>query len=403
MNTFLYIDPGTGSMLFSLFIGIATAAVFGIKKLFIKLKFSLSSGKRDTAADKEVLPYVIFSDHKRYWNVFSSICDEFEKLKIPLTYYTCSSDDPVLSQNYEYVKGEFIGEGNKPFVKLNFLKADKVISTTPGLDVYQWKRSKNVNKYIHIPHSIDDLSNYKMFGLDHYDVVLASGQNQIDFINKIEALRNINKKEMHIVGSTYMDGLLAKKNGLSDTKKTNKLTVLVAPSWGKNSILCKFGEKFLTALTKTDFEIIVRPHPQSKTADKEVLDSLMKKFPDIDWNFDNDNFSIMNQSDVLISDFSSIIFDYSFIFERPVIYADTDFDTSTFDADWVDETLWAQRVLPKIGLQLKEKDFDNISDIIKDLIQNKTLSEDRNNIINECWCYKGEASKRIMDYLLNKQ
>lgn len=403
MNTFLYIDPGTGSMLFSLFIGITTAAVFGLRKLFIKLKFILSSGKRDTTIDKEVLPYVIFSDHKRYWNVFSSICDEFEKLQIPLTYYTCSNDDPVLSQNYKYVKGEFIGEGNKPFVKLNFLKADKVISTTPGLDVYQWKRSKNVNKYIHVSHSIDDLSYYRMFGLDHYDVVLASGQNQIDFIKKIESVRNINKKELLIVGSTYMDLLLEKKKQSEVKNKSEKLTVLVAPSWGNNSILCKFGEKFLSSLSKTDFNIIIRPHPQSLTSDKTTLDYLMNKFSYMEWNFDNDNFNVMNKADILISDFSSIIFDFSFIFNKPVIYADTDFDTSKFDADWIDEPVWASKALPKIGIRLDENDFDKLSEIINKLIMNEQLAAEREKLCNECWCYKGEAAKRIVNYLINEK
>ena len=35
----LYIDPGTGSMLFSLAIGIATAGVFALRSLVIKFKF----------------------------------------------------------------------------------------------------------------------------------------------------------------------------------------------------------------------------------------------------------------------------------------------------------------------------------------------------------------------------
>ena len=39
MTNFLYIDPGTGSMLFSILIGLAAAAVFGAKALFLKLKF----------------------------------------------------------------------------------------------------------------------------------------------------------------------------------------------------------------------------------------------------------------------------------------------------------------------------------------------------------------------------
>ena len=192
----LYIDPGTGSMLFSLFIGIAAAASFGLRALFLKIKF-IFSAKQSLKADnnnssypppydtQNSTPYVIFSDHKRYWNVFKPICDEFERRQIPLVYYTASPDDPALSAGYQFVRAEFIGEGNKPYAKLNMLRADILLATTPGLDVYQWKRSKGVKYYVHIPHTVDDLAGYRMFGLDFYDAVLVSGENQKSLIKKI--------------------------------------------------------------------------------------------------------------------------------------------------------------------------------------------------------------------------
>ncbi|MBQ0161655.1 MAG: CDP-glycerol--glycerophosphate glycerophosphotransferase [Treponema sp.] len=303
INNFLYIDPGTGSMLFSLFIGIATAAVFGAKALFVKLKFILSGGKSSGDEQKDIIPYVIFSDHKRYWNVFGPICEEFEKRKISLVYYTASKDDPVFNQNYTYIKPEFLGEGNKPYAKLNFLKADKVIATTPGLDVYQWKRSKGVKTYIHIPHSAGDLSTYRMFGLDHYDVVLTTGENQINFIRKMENIRpSINKKELISVGCTFFDENQKRLNSTKTNSKHEHPIVLIAPSWGKSAILSRFGDKLLTELSKTDFKIIVRPHPQSLSSEKELLDSLSKKFENsnITWNFDNDNFNVLNESDIMI-------------------------------------------------------------------------------------------------------
>ena len=119
-----YIDPGTGSMLLSLFIGIAAATVFGIRALIIKLQFIFSGGKANSKLDSKNIPYVIYSDHKRYWNVFKPICDEFEKRKINLVFYTSSPDDPALSEKYNYVSCSYIGEGNKAFVKLNMLHAD---------------------------------------------------------------------------------------------------------------------------------------------------------------------------------------------------------------------------------------------------------------------------------------
>ena len=89
---------------------------------------------------------------------------------------------------------------NEEFAKLNFLNARIVLSTTPGLDVYQWKRSKNVDYYIHIPHAASDISMYRMFGIDHYDAILISGKYQEKQIREMEKVGNLPAKEIKIVG-----------------------------------------------------------------------------------------------------------------------------------------------------------------------------------------------------------
>ena len=73
----LYIDPGTGSMLFTILIGIIGTGYFLLRSVIIKIKFIFRGGKVRDVEDKKI-PVVIFSDHKRYWNVFKPICDEFE-------------------------------------------------------------------------------------------------------------------------------------------------------------------------------------------------------------------------------------------------------------------------------------------------------------------------------------
>ncbi len=327
----LYIDPGTGSMLFSLFIGIAAAASFGFRALYLKMKFLFSGGKNASAADSKNIPVVIFSDHKRYWNVFEPVCDEFERHKKNLTYYTASPDDPALQKKYDFVHAEYLGERNKPFAKLNFLHADIVLSTTPGLDVYQWKRSRFVKKYVHIPHSVSDLCGYRMFGLDHYDAVLGTGTNQLKSMREIENLRpSIKEKEFYVAGCTYLDSMKKRFESLPKTGRREKKTVLVAPSWGKSGILSRFGGKFLEALGKTGYEIIVRPHPQSVVSEQNILKSLSEKYSSFEWNYDNDNFNVLSRADILITDFSGVMFDYALIFDKPFIYADTNFDESPY-------------------------------------------------------------------------
>ena len=82
-----------------LFIGIVTTAYFFVRQLIIKLKFFFLGGRaKDTGSDR--LPICVFSEGKRYWNVFKPVCDELEARHQKAVYLTCSEDDPALSAKY---------------------------------------------------------------------------------------------------------------------------------------------------------------------------------------------------------------------------------------------------------------------------------------------------------------
>ena len=400
---FLYIDPGTGSMLFSILIGIVSTLIFFGQRLFMKLKFVLSGGKGAKISSAKI-PYVIFSDHKRYWNVFKPICDEFEKRGVNLVYWTASPDDPALTEKYEHIKAQFIGEGNKAFARLNMMNARIVLSTTPGLDVYQWKRSKTVDFYVHILHAVDDPASYRMFGLDFYDAVLLSGSYQVEQIRFLEKERNIKEKELVVVGCPYMDTMYSRLKNASRKNEGNR-TVLLAPSWGASSILSKYGERILDALIATGFKIIVRPHPQTLVSEKNIIEPLIKKYSESEnfsWNYDNDNFEVLNSADILITDFSGIIFDYSLIFDRPLIYADTSFDTAPYDADWLKEPMWKFRVLPSLGVKLEEALFGDMKSLIENTINNEDLKAGRENARKIAWENIGKSAELTADYMIKK-
>ena len=54
-----YIDPGTGSMLFTILIGIIGAGIYSLRMLIIKIRFALSGGKAETNQKK--IPFVIYN------------------------------------------------------------------------------------------------------------------------------------------------------------------------------------------------------------------------------------------------------------------------------------------------------------------------------------------------------
>ncbi len=398
-----YIDPGTGSMLFTILLGLISGFAFFWKKVVLKLKILLSGGRAQ--AEKEKHEYVIFSDSKRYWNVFKPICDSFEARGIDIEYMTSSPDDPALLTDYRHVHPTFIGEGNRAFAKLNYLEASVLLSTTPGLDVYQWKRSKNVDWYVHIFHAVDEGAGYRMFGMDYYDSILLTGAFQEYYIRKLEDLRNLPHKELVVTGSTYMDALKSKIDKALSSKASGSTTVLLAPSWGESAILSRYGKRIIESLIKTGYNIIVRPHPQTVVSEKGMLDRLTEEFkdvPNLKWNYDNDNFEVLNQADIMITDFSGIIFDFALAFGKPVIYADTSFDASPYDAAWLDEPLWRFEVLKEIGVPLESDKFDDIKEIIDRALADTSYTDARLKVRDEAWQFIGESAERTVDYLIEK-
>lgn len=404
MVILLYIDPGTGSMLFAILLGVIGTLSYLLKSAIIKLRFLLSSGKK-VEINTDKLPFVIFSDDKRYWSVFEPICREFDKRGIDLVYMTASPDDPVLQNPYDHIKGEFIGKNNKAFAKMNFLNAVIVLSTTPGLDVYQWKRSPNVQYYVHIPHGAYDITGYKMFGVDYFDAVMLSGEYQVQEVRDLEKIRGLPEKDLIKIGIPYMDEMVKKLQAAEQNVEKKECTVLLAPSWGKSSIFQKYGGKIIEVLIKTGYHIIIRPHPQSFISEKETIEKIMQEYSEsdqIEWNRDNDNFEVLKRADILISDFSGVIFDFSLVYDKPIIYADTEFDNSPYDAWWLDTPYWTFTALPRIGQKLTKDNLNTLKTMIDECINEPRYAEGRRKVIEETWEYKGEGTKRAVEYLLNK-
>ena len=401
---FMYIDPGTGSMLFTVLIGIIGAAVYSVRMFVMKLFMKLGSGKAKIESQKT--PFVIFSDNKRYWSIFEPICKEMDKRGKEIVYLTASEDDPVFNCGLEHIKPEFIGSGNKMYGRLNYLNANIVLSTTPGLEVYQWKRSKMVDYYIHIPHAASEIILYRMFGIDYYDAILLSGDYQEQDIRRLEKLRDLPEKELYKIGIPYMDVMaerLAKEPPLE--KSGEGKTVLLAPSWGKSAIFGVYGGKIIDVLLRTGYHVIVRPHPQSFTSEKEMIEKLMKEYPEseqLEWNRDTDNFDVLRRSDILISDFSGVIFDFTLVYDKPVIYTDPNFDLSPYDAWWLNKPLWTTEILPKIGCKLTDESMGNLKQVIDECLSDPKYAEGRVQAKAETWEHFSVGAERCVDYLVEK-
>jgi len=397
----LYIDPGTGSMLISILLGAVATIYFFVRALMIKVKTSFSTSKQKYTIDN-AYPFMIYGEDARYWNLFKPVLDEFEKRQLPLLYMVPGERDPVFDNSYSYITPKVIGEGNRAYAGLRFVSADFMLMTTPGLEVYQLKRSKNVKHYSFLQHSVTDACQYRLFGLDHFDSILLNADYQKHYLRKLEEVRRQNPKELVTVGCPYLDVYSSMAYSL-EKEVAHPFTVLISPSWGPSGLLSLYGDKLIGELSKTDWRIIVRPHPQSKISEKEMLDKLESKYPSsgkILWDYERNNIYSLSKSDIMISDFSGIIFDYILLFNRPVIYNNQKFDMRMYDAIQIDEELWQFKTLKKVGIEIKEEMFGDIKGIIDGAVKDNSRAAQLTEVKNEAWMYPGEAGKRIADFMV---
>ncbi|MDR1429020.1 MAG: CDP-glycerol glycerophosphotransferase family protein [Spirochaetaceae bacterium] len=391
-----YIDPGTGSMLFSFITGIAVTLFFFCKNFIIKIRTGGLFGK---AAVKQGSRHslVIYSEGRQYWNVFSPVMEELSRRRLPCVYYSSDEGDPGLGFDSPHVKAEFIGRGNTAYRFLNFLDAELCLMTTPGLDVLQLKRSPGVGRYVHILHSTVDAGLYKLFSFDYFDAMLLTGPVQIEGIRELERKRGTPEKELIVSGCTYLDVLASRAASLPP--KGPEKTVLVAPSWGPNGIFSRFGLTLLEPLARSSYRVIIRPHPQSLISEAALVHTLkeaLASHPNVEWNTDAENIAALARSDILISDFSGVIFDFAFLFGRPVFCPEFEFDARAYEAADLDGGSWALGAIRELSLPL-EAPFADIEAVLDRAFARQDIRETVKRLRDSACQYSGEAGRRSAD------
>ena len=400
---FAYIDPAIGSMFFSIVLGIVATVFFLFKAFFYKLSFIITGFNKKTKMN--YTPIVLYNEGKKYDICFEPLLDEFEKKKTSVIYYTSENDDPLLKKEYQYAKTEFIGEGNKAYMKLALLHADICIMTTPGLNVYQLKRSKKVKHYSHIFHGTGDACDYRLFGLDYYDSIMLTNEINGTYIRELEQKRSLKQKELIVAGSLDLDRMNENVKLLPEEKK-EKFTVLIAPTWGPKAIFSKYGTELIDLLLQKDWNIIIRPHPQSYISEKNLIENIKDKYEknnSIIWDDNISNLISLNKADILISDFSGIIFDYAFLFNKPFIYTEYEQNREIYDYSDLGHDTWKTEVLKKIGVELKQDNFKNIIDLINKTITDKEKIKNVEDAKKLIWQKQGQSAQIITDFIIKKQ
>ncbi len=184
---------------------------------------------------------------------------------------------------------------------------------------------------------------------------------------------------------------------------------MLAPTWGKNSFLYKYSPELLRILSARGYKLIFRPHPQSLISDKEILRNWLKVLNEIEGaEYDNmpDGFDSLSRSSIMLSDLSGVVFDFSFVFKRPVVTIGGNFVKEGFEAWDLPKNAWELSSYDLIGKRIISTSSNSSEEICEVLETVKSSFKQKeaeiNTLISQEAINLGHASKGIAAFLVNK-
>ncbi len=390
-----YLDPSAGNALVYVALTLVSVAAYALKGIYYRL-MGKSTNKYETAND-----IVIFSEGKNYWNTFEPIVQALISRGQSFSYYTMDAEDPGLQIKSKLVHNRFLGGGYISDSKLSRVECKIMLSTTPniGVEGYPIKKPAKTKFLLHVFHDPEGIAYYKKNSLDFYDGVCTVSDYVKPRIRYLEKLRNLPEKELVSLGLPYWDILL--KN-YHESEPHERKIVLLAPSWGDKGFLSFYDVKAIVDALSPDFDIILRPHPQSWKSEPELLSrikTLLGNYSNVTWDENPDPSQSLAKSDVMISDTSAIRVDYAVIYKKPVISLKVKGENlSSFEYSDLPEEMRSSLV-EKISLSIGPEEVKNINEIVKQALAKKSETNDfiEKNIVN-----LGSAGEHIADYLIKK-
>ena len=271
---------------------------------------------------------VIYSESGQDWHQFSGLIGQ---LNGPLGRKVCyiSSDvkDPGLERQHENYRAIYIPEGLFRTIFFQVNQSDVFVLTMMDLQNLQLKRSTYPVHYIYLFHSMGSthmVDNENSF--DHYESLFCAGPQQVKEIRRREELRGLPAKHLFAYGHPRLEEVITEGKGYRPHKSPGEpATVLIAPTWGENSIFNTCGKELIGGLLDSGYRVIMRPHYQSNRQTPEVIAAVRDAF------LDRERFEYIDRmgetesvlrSDILVSDWSAMALEYSMGLEKPVLFID---------------------------------------------------------------------------------
>lgn len=361
--------------------------------------------------DKKI---VFYSEKNGFYKYYKNIIEEIiRRTNIVIHYITSDPEDEVFQMESDQFIPYYINE-NRMIVLMMKMETEIMVMTTPDLENFQLKRSyvKKDIEYIYVPHDVNSSNlTFHKNALDHFDTIFTSGPKNKEEIEEREEKFDLPKKNLIEWGSSVIDNMtvsyeqmLSEESG--EETRSNQKTVLIAPSWQADNILDSCIERMLDRLAETKYHIIVRPHPQYVRHFEAKIDALAAKYQAYDVTFQKDFSSnrTVYMADLLVTDWSSIAFEYAFSTLKPVLFINTPMKIVNPDYQELDTVPIDIELRDRVGISIEpEKVDEEIVSAVDKLLADEQFSCDSMRKLKKEYIYNnGLSGKTGAKYMIDQ-
>lgn len=353
-------------------------------------KFFAASGKK----------LVFYSEKSGFYKYYKNVIEEIiRRTNITIHYITSDPEDEVFNLESKQFKPYYIGE-NRLIILMMKLETSIMVMTTPDLENFQLKRSyvKKDIEYIYVPHDVNSANlTFHKDALDHFDTIFASGpKNKAEILEREEKYK-LPKKNIVEWGSSVIDNMMAAYEKLPAAREEDRKTILIAPSWQKDNILDSCIEQILDGLKASGHRVIVRPHPQYVRHFEGRIDALAAKYREdgIEVQKDFSSNSTVYTADLLVTDWSSIAYEYAFSTLKPVLFINTPMKVVNPDYKELSTVPIDIELRDKVGISLEEEAVSGVAEAVDRLFCENRFSKTAMAELRDAYIYHVGGSGRV--------
>ena len=352
---------------------------------------------------------VFYSESFQDWHHLKPLLNALLDDDIAVTYVTSDDKDPGLLKLSKKYRSIYIGKGFFRILFFQFLRAKLLILTMMDLNNFELKRSMHPVHYVYIFHSLTSthmVDTEKSF--DHYDTIFCAGPHQKKEIELREKNKDLKAKNLIPYGYPRIEKLIQ----LSSKPKNEKKVILLAPTWGEQSIINLMGMEICSIILNQGYSLILRPHHETIKRSPQLIDEIENKYSHLETyrlvREMGDSESLL-QSDLLICDWSGTAIEYAFGLEKPVIFIDI--PPRVRNPNWreIQSEPLEMSIREKVGRVICPSKLDELPSSISQLLNEDQLSSSPIKSLREEFIYNlsrseitgREEIKRLLKTLKN--